>query len=353
MKRLEFKSLYTRLVVTFVSIWWVVSFVSFGLIVRLFASPDFVRLPEQYPDLIEQFQMIRQLTFSTLIVSIILGTLAILYFSQGIVKPINILSKASLEIEKGRFDTRVQVEGKDELAQLGQNFNKMAHALSKIDQSRKDFVSSVSHEFKTPVTSIKGFAQMIKNNPESKQIETYANIIIEESEALNLLSSELLSLSQIDMDTLQMNLDLINVDEVLRKGLLNLEPLIQKKHLRMDLSFEKIVSHTQELALSQIFTNLISNAIKYSYEKSTITLRLKEDEDWVVFTIQDEGIGIDEQDLEHIFERFYKSDNARSSEGHGLGLAIVKARVDQLGGEINVKSTVNQGSLFTLKFPKS
>ncbi len=350
MKRIPFKSLYTRLVVTFISIWWMVSFVSFGLIMRFFANPDFVNLHDRSAEFVEQFQTTRQWTFLTLLISIVLGTLAILYFSQGIVKPINQLSKASLEIEKGHFDASVKIEGKDELAQLGNNFNNMARALSKLDQSRKDFVSSVSHEFKTPVTSIKGFAQMILQAKEMNQIKDYAQIILEESETLNQLSSELLNLSQIDSDVILPEQSLVSVDEVLRKVVLTLEPLSQNKQIEVQLNLEETKLLANEFVLTQIFTNLLSNAIKYSNQRTSIQIELKKEGQSAIFSIKDQGVGIAEQHIEHIFDRFYKADNARSGEGHGLGLAIVKARLDQMKAKIEVQSQVGQGTRFTIYF---
>lgn len=352
MRKIHFKSLYTRLVITFISIWWFVSFISFGLIVRLFAGPEFSHTAELSSELVSQFQDIRQLTFITLLLSIVLGTIAILYFSQGIVKPIILLSHASLDIAKGNYEVSVKVEGKDELAQLSNRFNQMALALSKLDQSRKDFVSSVSHEFKTPVTSIKGFAQMIKNNQDLTQIQTYADIILEETQSLSQLSSELLTLSQIDSDVLIKEEKEIAVDEILRRVVLSLEPLWQKKEIDIELDCIACSLKVSELSLQLIFSNLITNAIKYSNTNTTIQITLSNKDDGLHFIIKDQGIGISFEQQTHIFDRFYKVNVARNEEGHGLGLAIVKASCDHIGAQISVTSAIKEGTQFEIIFKK-
>jgi len=351
MKKIYFKSLYVRLVVTFVSIWWIISFVSFGLIIRVFASTNLIA-PDQHPEFIAQFQSLRQLTFTTLFVSIVLGTLAILYFSQGIVKPINRLSLASKLIEKGDYNVKVPVEGKDELSQLSRNFNQMSLALLKTDQIRKDFVSSVSHEFKTPVTSIKGFAQMIKQSDDLDRIKQYSDIIIEESNNLNTLSNDLLILSQIDSDILPKIYQSIKIDEIIRKTVLSLEPLWKNKGINFDIKLDSAELNVSESLINLIFRNLIINAIKYSDYNRNIYIELSNKSNRIVFSIRDEGIGMEEEDLEHIFDRFYKVEKNRSEEGHGLGLAIVKASLDKIKANIHVESEPNKGTKFTIVFNK-
>jgi len=351
MKKIYFKSLYTRLVVTFVSIWWLISFVSFGLIARVFTSINSITV-ESYPQLGAQLQGLRQVTFVTLIISIIIGTLAILYFSQGIVKPINRLSDASKLIAKGDYSIKVPEEGRDELSLLSKNFNQMSLALYRTDQSRKDFVSSVSHEFKTPVTSIKGFAQMIKQSDDLSKIKQYSDIIIEESDNLNTLSIDLLTLTQIDSDVLPKAYGFIQVDEILRKTILSLEPLWKFKNIEFDLTLEPVTLKVSESSLNLVFKNLITNAIKYSNPDTKIIINLKEVESEVIFIIQDEGLGIESDELDHIFERFYKAEKNRSEDGHGLGLAIVKASLDKMKASVVVESKLHKGSKFTIVFKK-
>ncbi len=350
MKRFKFKSIYTQIVVTYAGIWWFVTIITLNLIGRSIGNSSLIVHNEVLNEEISQFRII---AIIIILISTTIGTLAILYFSRNIVKPIVALSKASQEVEKGNFSINVDYDGKDELAVLSENFNRMVKSVKETDELRKEFVTNVSHEFKTPVTSIKGFAQLIKEDHKDKQTQEYCQIIIDESMKLSHLASDLLLLSQLDTE-LSMNTEVnIRLDECIRRVIISRTPLLDEKNIEIKLNIEEVIYPIKEIYAEQIFDNLISNAIKYSNENSMITISLFSTDDTIKFMVTDQGIGIDKEKINRIFDRFYKANDHRSIEGHGIGLAIVKTIVDKYYGSIDVSSKLGVGSTFTISLPKN
>lgn len=348
----KFKTLYLKLVVIFIGIWWLINWLSFGLVFRAFSERTFIGIIQNHPDILERFESMRFVTLGTLLGGIIIGSIAIVISARSIVKPIQALSKAARQITEGDYNINVKVDGKDEISQLGQDFNVMVKALESTDILRKEFVSNVSHEFKTPVTSIMGFAKLIKEgNINSIQVNEYCDIIIDESERLSQLSKNLLILSEIETEVIHETKTLFSLDEQIRRVVLLLEPFWQKKEIEVELNLEKITLINNDKLIQQIWINLITNAIKFSNSNSKIEINSYFDNGKSIVEIIDFGIGIKDKDVERIFERFYQVDTSRSSEGHGLGLVIVKAILEKLDGEISVQSELNTKTIFTVKLP--
>jgi len=346
----KFKTLYLKLVVIFIGIWWLINWLSFGLVFRAFSERTFIEIIQNHPDILERFESMRFVTLGTLLGGIIIGSIAIVISARSIVKPIQALSKAARQITEGDYNINVKVDGKDEISQLGQDFNVMVKALESTDILRKEFVSNVSHEFKTPVTSIMGFAKLIKDgNLTSDQVSEYCDIIIDESERLSQLSKNLLILSEIETEVIHESKVLFSLDEQIRRVVLLLEPFWQKKEIEIELNLEKITLINNDKLIQQIWINLISNAIKFSNNNSKIEINSYLDNGKAIVEIIDYGIGIKDKDVARIFERFYQVDTSRSSEGHGLGLVIVKAILEKLDGEISVQSELNTKTIFTVK----
>ncbi len=351
-KFFNFKTLYLKLTFIFIGIWWLVNWLSFGVIFRVFSEKNFIDVIQNHPEILRRFESMRLITLGTLIFGIAIGTIGILLSARTIVKPIQALSKSARRVTEGDFKTNVLIVGKDELAQLGNDFNLMVKALESTDTLRKDFVSNVSHEFKTPVTSIKGFATLIRDgNITNTQMKEYCDIIIDESERLSQLSRNLLLLSEIETEVINENKKLFSLDEQIRRVVLLLEPYWIKKEILFELNLDNISMIENDTLIQQIWVNLISNAIKFSKDKSVIKINLEKFNGKTRIEIIDEGIGINQEDLPRIFERFYQADSSRSSDGHGLGLVIVKAIVDKLKGEIHVKSEINKGTIFSVLLP--
>nr|WP_241680293.1 HAMP domain-containing sensor histidine kinase [Metabacillus mangrovi] len=313
-------------------------------------SGDYVTV---YPDLennqIARFQKTAQ---TVLLTAIILGSLLILPAVSMIVKPIKRISKASVQVANGTFDVQIQHKGKDEVGELVKNFNIMVQELKANEYLHKEFVSSVSHEFKTPLSSINGFAKLLKTEglPEKEKKE-YADIIMKESERLSNLSSNLLRLSKLDYQAVQYKRDTFNLDEQIRRVILLLQDQWEKKQIRLHVDLDQIQFRGDEELLQQVWLNLFVNAIKFTPEAGVIRLTLEETDDRIIFSIADNGIGIHERDLPRIFERFYKADKSRSGIGTGLGLPIVKKIVEIHEGTITVESKPGEGSTFTVELP--
>ncbi len=291
------------------------------------------------------------------VLSIVLGvgSLLILIFSRYLVKPLVQMTSATKRLAKGDFDARIRFTRKDELGTLADSFNHMAQKLQEIEQMRQDFVSNVSHEIQSPLTSIKGFSKALHEGelPDDTR-KRYLQIIHEESERLSRLSENLLRLASLEAKHHPFRPLPYALDEGLRHAVIAAEPLWSAKGLTVELDLRPIILIADSDQLSQVWTNLLGNAIKYTPPGGTISLSLAEAENSVTVSIRDTGIGIPAEDLDKIYERFYKVDKARdrSVGGNGLGLAIVKTIISIHGGEIALESAVGQGSTFSVTLPK-
>lgn len=345
-----FNSIYTKFALIFLGIWWALNSLTFWVIMWIMSNSVFSELDVNQFKFHAEFQRIRIATGITFQVSAIIGTIIILLAVRKIVKPIKLISEASKEVAKGNFDTQVILKSNDEIGQLAADFNLMSKELKSIDSMHKDFVSNVSHEFKTPITSIKGFAKLIKDGKLSAdQLHEYSDIIVNESERLSLLSSNLLRLSELDSKSIREQATRFSLDEQIRKSILILEGDWTKKNLNLDIDLEKISYLGDEHLLQQVWLNLIQNAIKFSNQNGVIRVALHKSDGIIRVDIADNGKGIPDKDKQRIFDRFYKADKSRTKDGNGLGLAIVKKIVELSSGEIHVESELGIGSIFTVE----
>jgi len=290
---------------------------------------------------------------TTLLLTLVIGTALMLIAVAMIVKPIKTVSEATKKVADGQFDLRLKVKGKDELATLAQNFNLMTEALSKNDYIHRDFVSNVSHEFKTPIASIKGFGNLLKDPEISEdQRQEYVDIIVYESDRLWKLSSNLLKLSELENGILGLKKERFSLDEGIRRVILLLQEKWENKNIELDIQLDEISYWGDQELMAQVFINLFTNAINHTPENGVITLLLKATTTEIVFEIKDTGEGIAKEDQEKIFDRFYKGDQSRSTPGTGLGLTICQRIIDLHGGSITVDSAVGEGSRFCVKLPR-
>ncbi|WP_052363573.1 cell wall metabolism sensor histidine kinase WalK [Geomicrobium sp. JCM 19037] len=232
--------------------------------------------------------------------------------------------------------------------------------LKRLEQMRKDFVANVSHELKTPVTSLKGFAETLLDGSHEDPVirKQFLEIIGKESSRLQDLIEDLLELSRIEHHTFQLHPSAFFLTEVISESLTLLHKKAEKKHIRLEERFHEEMEMVGDAArIKQLVINLVTNAIVYTPENGHVTVEAFRDEEShrCVIQVKDNGIGIDEQSLPRIFERFYRVDRARSrnSGGTGLGLAIVKHLVEAQQGTITAESTVNKGTTFTVRLPCS
>ncbi len=290
----------------------------------------------------------------SIVASTLVGIIAAIPISKFILTPIQRLSNSADEIAKGNFDVRVDVKkGPREFMELYESFNKMAEQLGETEMFRRDFINDFSHEFKTPIVSIRGFAKQLEKDTgldEEKKRE-YISIIAAEAERLSNMSSNVLLLSRLENQQYITGETVIDLDEQIRQCILVLERMWSRKNIEFDIELEDLKYYSNDEMLRQVWINLLSNAVKFTNDGGKIYISAKRDGGYICVTVTDSGCGMDEATLERIFDRFYQSDPSRSTQGNGLGLPLVKRIVQLCEGILEVKSKVGEGSTFTVKLP--
>lgn len=351
-KLFQFKSIYQKFAVIFICLWWVLNSITFTVLFHIVTKSRIIEFAQRHPAVKSGLGDMKFKLGVTFFIVACIGTLVILLVVRQVVKPIRTLSVATREVAKGNFDITLRSDSIDEIGQLTNEFNTMVTKLRSMDTLRKDFVSNVSHEFRTPMTSLKGFALLLReNNVSDEQRKEYSDIMIKESERLIALSNDLLWISELDNRIVPKEAETFLLDEQIRKVVLFLEPQWSKKNLSFHIDMGETHFTGQKDLLWQVWLNLIQNAIKFSDEGEEISLRIEKGEKTIAVQVQDNGVGMTKEAVGRIFERFYKEDKARTVEGNGLGLVICKKIVELCGGEIAVKSEKNKGSTFSVILP--
>ncbi|WP_010252138.1 HAMP domain-containing sensor histidine kinase [Acetivibrio cellulolyticus] len=290
-----------------------------------------------------------------LLVSIIIGTSISAMAGEKMLKPLNQLVKAIKVVATGDFSVRVEeINDHSEMANLIRNFNHMAEELGSIEMFRNSFINDFSHEFKTPIVSIRGFAKQLQNdNLSPEKRKEYTDIIISESERLANMSANVLILNKFENQQFITNKTEYELDEQIRDCIILFEKQWSKKNIEINLDLEPLKIYNNQEMLSHLWINLIENAIKYSNDNGHVAIRCYGTVNGIQFKISDDGNGMDENTLKHIFDKFYQGDNSHAVQGNGLGLSIVKRIVELCKGEIVVDSETQKGTTFTVKLPKS
>lgn len=268
-------------------------------------------------------------------------------------RPIDELMNAMHDVSKGDFTVRVDKESMPSyMKDLGSSFNDMAQDLGSLEMFRKDFINNFSHEFKTPIVSIRGFAKQLERDDLTEtQRREYLDIIISESDRLANMASNVLLLTKLENQTIVTDKTVYRLDEQLRGSILLLEKQWVDKNIDLDLDLDEVEYKGNEEMVAHIWVNLINNAIKFSPEGGRLSVRLEECEGAALVRVSDQGPGMDEVTQKRIFEKFYQGDTAHATEGNGLGLSLVKRIVDLCGGTVEVDSTPGQGTAFRVKLP--
>lgn len=305
-------------------------------------------------DISQQESIFKHSAFMAIGFIFVVGSIVFLVIADIIVKPITRLTRATQELAKGNYNISVNYSGNDEIGKLNQSFNVMAEQLVKTEQTRQQFISDVSHEFQTPLTSIKGFATILKTeNLTDEQREKYADIILFESQRLSKLSKNMLQLTLLDGEDIELNYETYSLTSQLQRVISSLEESAKQKDIEIECNFPKkeIMYTGDQNRMEQVWINLLNNAIKYTNEGGYVEINLKRTSKEIEVKISDTGIGIDENSQRRIFERFYREDKARAVGGNGLGLSIVKSIVELHHGQIKVKSQKDVGSEFYIMLP--
>lgn len=288
--------------------------------------------------------------------SFIIATVLTLYISRYILSPVEHLSDASKKVAHGDFTVQIPLDSdSDELNVTISNFNSMVRELRSIETLRDDFIANVSHEFKTPLSAIEGYAMLLQEkNLGDKEREECARKILQSTARLNDLTGNILLLSKLDNQNYPQENTTFSLDEQIRQAILMFESVWTKKQIDIDCDMPDVSFVGPQSLLNHVWINLIGNAVKFVKGDGSgrIVVRLTPNEKNVVVTVTDNGIGMDDKTIAHIFEKFYQGDTSRRSSGNGLGLALCKKIVESLHGTITAKGTPGEGSVFTVVLPR-
>jgi signal transduction histidine kinase len=268
-------------------------------------------------------------------------------------RPMRRVGEAAHKIAQGDFSVRIaplRKDGKKDFVEvMFEDFNIMAAELESIETLKSDFIANVSHEIKTPLSVIQGYAAALQNDALSVgERRDYVQTIVESSQKLSGLVSNILKLNKLENQEIIPESRPYNLSEQLRRCALGFEELWERKNISFDADLDEITIVHDENMLEIVWNNLLSNAIKFTDSGGSISLMLKTQENFAVIAVQDSGCGMDAETKKHIFDKFYQGDTSHSREGNGLGLAMVKKIIELQGGSISVESAPGQGSTFTV-----
>ena len=274
------------------------------------------------------------------------------YIRRNIIiqKPLNDILDATNLISKGEFDIKLKprhnYNNYDELDKIMININKMAIGLRNDEILKNDFISNFSHEIKTPIAIMNGYINLLKRNEMSKEErDEYIDKLYNSSINLSNLISNILKLNKLENG--EMELNDVNLSSVLENVIISYDELINNKKINFDIDMDdRLIKYTNESFIQLIFSNLISNAIKFSKYEGIVEIKLKNKNDYIEFMVKDNGIGMSKDTIIHIFNRFYQGDTSHKTEGNGLGLSMVKKAIDRLGYKISIESEEEKGSTF-------
>ena len=295
--------------------------------------------------------------FVTLIVIYALSFVILLAFHFFVYRPLNLIAEAAKQYASGNLDYEIPVNTEDEMGYLSASLNYMSSQLQDMEDYQKKFVANVSHDFRSPLTSIRGYVEAMADGTIPAELqEKYLKIILFETERLTDLTQDLLTLNEFDTQNLLLDKEPFDIHEIIKNVAASFEGRCKQKKISIELIFA--TKHLKVMAdkrkIQQVLYNLIDNAIKFSDPDSGITIETTERGDKVYTSVKDDGIGIPRSALNKIWERFYKTDASRGKDkkGTGLGLAIVKEAIQAHGENINVVSTEGVGTEFIFSLPK-
>lgn len=294
--------------------------------------------------------------------SIVIKLLVVAVFAMAILlsialtRPINRVTDAIRQVRDGYSDDPISVPDYVETVHIVDAFNQMLGRMKALDESRQEFVANVSHELKTPMTSVKVLADSLVAQPDApaELYREFMEDIVSEIDRENRIINDLLALVKMDKKAQELSIASLNINDLVELILKRLRPIARKKDVELVFeSMRTVIAEVDEVKLSLIMTNLVENAIKYNKEHGWVKVELDADHQYFTFKVTDSGLGIPEESLTHIYERFYRVDKSHSREigGTGLGLAITKSAVLMHRGSITVTSTVGEGSCFLVRIP--
>lgn len=286
-----------------------------------------------------------------LIFCLIIGAVVTIFFSKWFFDPIKKLRNAMGKVADGDFSVRLQTgSSSKEIQEVYSGFNLMAHELTSTEILQSDFVSNVSHEFKTPINAIEGYTTLLQGCDDlDEDHQEYVEKILFNTKRLSRLVGNILLLSKIENQEIQTHQTSFRLDEQIRQSIVALESAWTAKDLELDVDLEDITYTGNESLMHHVWDNLIGNAIKFNPQCGLLKISLKKEGKHVIFAVTDSGPGLSEEAIKHLFDKFYQADTTRKEEGNGLGLALVKRILTIVGGDISAENLADGGCTFTVK----
>lgn len=274
------------------------------------------------------------------------------HMTKMLIDPIAKLRSAMREVADGDFKVEVKCESRiQDVQDIYDSFNSMVRELSTTETLQTDFISDVSHEFKTPINAIEGYASLLEGEPSPEEQRAYVEKILFNTRRLSALTGNILLLSKLSNQSILPQKTQFRLDEQIRQAIVALEQKWSEKELGFEVELAETPFFGYESLLPHVWTNLIGNAVKFSPKGGEIRIKMMRTEGAVVFTIEDDGPGIVPGDEEHIFTKFYQSESSHGMEGNGLGLALVRQIVEMSGGSVDVQNLEAGGCRFTVRLP--
>lgn len=313
-----------------------------------------------YPEIKKEANYFFNLTIICLLFSLLFSLMLMFIFSRRITKTFQEMNRTARSIANGNFESRIMITTNDDVGELATNLNFMAAELGKLEEMRRTFIANISHDFRSPLTSIKGFVQAILDGtiPPDNQ-EKYLNIVLDETNRLTKLTNEILLLTKLENNGIQLDYSEFDIHLIIREVLVKFERKISEKkiHITLLIDEKQIMVSSDKDKIQRVIYNLVDNAVKFCGKGDRITIETTKYKDKVNISIKDNGPGIKENEINYIFNRFHKADRSRGEDkkGTGLGLSIVKEIITAHRETINVNSKVNVGTefVFTLTLSKN
>ncbi len=325
-----------------------------------------VRLALPIQEVESQFRIIYKAVLTGGIIAILFTLISGYFISKSIINPISEMKEVAQAISEGDFNKRAKINSEDELGVLARSLNRMAdemqlkmNSLSSMDKMKTDFVANVSHELKTPLTTIKGFIETLENGAidEKDNARRFLSIIKKNAERLSNITDDLLKLSELELGKDRIEKKRFDLKDLIKDVVLRYSHLITTNHFKVEQDYhgKSFMVNADMQKMEQVLVNILDNSMKYTGEGGSIKINAHDMHDHFMISVEDNGIGIPAEHLDRVFERFYRVDKARSRKlgGTGLGLSIVKHAVLLHGGDIRIESIENKGTKVAVTLPKA
>lgn len=289
-----------------------------------------------------------------LIISAVLSTAIVFFFGDRMIfKSTHALSEASKRVAQGDFTPKLEIPKERELGELVENFNTMVEQLNHQQTLSSDFLAGISHEFKTPLATIRGYTQLLGEDIPKEEREKYEDIIIKKVDALTALVTNILELSKLESDDIRIPHSVFQLDEQIRKNILFYEPIWSAKQIEVFPDLLPLDYYGNPELVSEVWQNLLDNAIKFTPQGGKIRVTMEETPDQIFVRFQDNGIGMDAETQANMFDKFYQGSVQTGKKGSGLGLALTKRILEVCGGSIEVDSTPGKGTTVSVCLHKT